>query len=119
MNKEKLKINNIVSALLSMMLKKNATKVYINVENYDELIRIKVTGNMEDFNKEKLEDIRKTLEADRTSEIEEPYWELSDDLDENNLYLLGAMIDKFHLDFDGEFVEMTLVREKNDIVGVD
>ena len=51
MNKEKLKINNIVSALLSMMLKKNATKVYINVDNYDDLIRIKFTGNMENINK--------------------------------------------------------------------
>jgi len=112
MNTERLKMTNIISSILSIMLKRKATKVDIQVENTDIEARINISGNMEGLTKEEVEGFRKKLDNARSMDLEEPYWELSDTLEEENLYLLGVMIDSFHLDFDGEYMHLTLIRKK-------
>lgn len=118
MDTERFKITNIISSVLSIMLKREATKVDIQVENNARETRMTISGNMKNMTEKEIEVLRKKLNNTRAMEIEEPYWELSETLEEENLYLLGIMVDSFHLEFNEEIVHLTLVREKEGPVEV-
>ncbi|MTI68246.1 MAG: hypothetical protein FH753_16825 [Firmicutes bacterium] len=114
MYKEKVRINKIINELLSFLLKENATSIHININDSDNEVKITILGNVKDFNKDKLNKLKRKLIGSRSEGIEELFWELVGDMNINDeLNLLGTMIDESSIDLiNSKCLKICVLRKK-------
>ncbi|MGO1368688.1 MAG: hypothetical protein ACTHVE_00940 [Senegalia sp. (in: firmicutes)] len=106
-------IYNIVCSLTSIMLKKNATNIDLNIDNSGAYIRIEINSKIDDLKKSTIKKFKHFLEIDKDYDIELPLYEgLYDDVHEENLYLIAGIIDKSYVDYDGEYLDIVVEIEK-------
>lgn len=112
-------IYNIVCSLTSIMLKKNATKIDLNIDNSDIYIRIEINAKIDGLKESTIKKFRKFLEIDKNYDIELPLYEgLYDDISEENMYLIAGIIDKSYVDYDGEYLDIVVEIEKEGLTEV-
>ncbi|PAB57052.1 hypothetical protein [Anaeromicrobium sediminis] len=100
MNKEKQKVNGIINEIINFLLEHNATEIRIELSETGNYINIQIDSNLFIKDEKIIKDLKNKLNVDRLQEIEEYYWELIGyKHNPNNLYLVGMMIDKFHIDY--------------------
>lgn len=120
LNRGKHDIYNIVCSLTSIMLKKDATKIDLNIDNNEEYMRIRIVANIKDLKKASIDKLREFLEKDEDYDIPLLLYEgLYDDIEEENIYLIASLIDKSYVNYDGENIEIILVKEKNGLTEVE
>lgn len=113
MNKEKRKINLIINELVTFFIKNNATQINIKINNLEAHTEIQVFGNCSQIKEKEIQQLKKKLSSPRLIENENLYWKLVGDIhSEDELYLLGTMVDKSRVDYDNAIgLKITINRE--------
>lgn len=89
------KICRIVDELVTLFLKEGTTEVDFKVITQKDLAIIRIVDYNTHFDDAFIENLDKTLNKQRQSEIEEYYWQLAGETDQSfELTLISAMVDR-------------------------
>lgn len=112
MPKEKQRMIAIINEVMNFLLNKEIESVYLNIEKDEEMTLINFYCPIEEV--EILHELKEKIGLHRNKEIEELYWGLLGDSNtDDELYLLGNMIDKTGVDYvDSSIVKITLARRR-------
>lgn len=108
-----MRITKIVNELITYFFSIGATNININLEEKDKYFKIFLKCNYSGKDKTKINTILKQLQCEKQTEVEEYYWELagSSDMD-NELTLVGMMIDDAKINIMENTIEITLYKYK-------
>jgi hypothetical protein len=114
MNREEEKVRGIIHELVSYALENGAVSIDIRLSISDEITIIKLGADSLVVSDEKIKSLKTRLQVPRQVEIEEPYWRLvGTGNGDSSLYMVGAMVDKFDLEYAPESgFKVTLYRKK-------
>lgn len=94
MQYEEKKIALIVNELVSILMAKGSKELDIKIRRKDDSTEVTLIDNDCCVSKKLFEDLKQTLKAQRQVELEGYYWQLlGDNEDEDELHLVGAMLD--------------------------
>lgn len=113
MNNTNIKNIKLISELMSFCYKYNASKVNLEVERINNILKITLISHNTILPDNILEELKDTLSCPRCHEIEEYYWSLSgDDITDSELTLIGMMIDNAIIDYNkkDKILNMQLLR---------
>ncbi|WP_425446611.1 hypothetical protein [Dethiothermospora halolimnae] len=112
MDKEKQRIIGMINELITFLLNNKTSSIHINVKENDRETKISICCNINDA--KVLKDLKNKIMSDRSEEVEELYWELLGDTNENDdLYILGSMIDKSNIKYtETNMMKIILIRKK-------
>ncbi|OPJ56800.1 hypothetical protein [Alkalithermobacter paradoxus] len=109
----KKRITKIVDELLTYMFYLGATDISVNVKEEEKFFKISLNCNYNITKKPKIDRLVNALKCSKQEEMEEYYWELAGECDvDNELPLIGMMIDEAEIDFDDNSIEVILYRYK-------
>ncbi len=113
MNHETKKIALIVDEVLTMLLVDGSEKINFDISIKNDRAEINIIQYDTRYNDEYLEIIRNRLDAPRQHEIEEYYWQLTGENEtEDELFIVGALIDESTLKKENGNLYINLVRYK-------
>ena len=93
MRYETKKICKIVDELTTMFLKEDTNEVDFKIIKSPEQTIIRIVDHDTRYSDAQIEHLRKTLNNQRLFEVEEYYWKLAGENEEDELTLVSAMID--------------------------
>jgi len=113
MKNEMKKISKIVEELMDFYLLAGASNLDISLSHKDTGIEITAHSNSVNCTNQEVENLIKLLSLKRQREIEEYSWQLAGSDDTNDeLGLIGMMIDEAHINFSSPILTVKLVRYK-------
>ncbi len=113
MKRETKKVANIAAEISTYFLERQAQEISAKITNCDDKVVIAVIAkHMVDIEKT-VDSIREYLSYPRAYEVEEYYWELTgENENEETLAVVGSMVDEAMLDYNGEEVYLQVTRFK-------
>ena len=113
MNRDIKKISKILDEIITFAFLHGTDKMNISIENQDELYKIHIEANNLDCTDRRVQQLSQLLDTPRQPEVEEYYWELTGECDtDTELCLVGIMVDKAEVKFNGNALTITLYRYK-------
>jgi hypothetical protein len=113
MKHERLKVSKMVAELMNYLFYMGSTYIDIKYQETDEYYEIICKSNFEHDCEKKIEKLNKLLKTSKREEMEEYYWTLTGDSDvANELALVGMMVDKCKVQYEGNDIKITLYRYK-------
>jgi uncharacterized protein YjaG (DUF416 family) len=107
------KICKIVDELTTLLLKEDTNEVDFKIKKTDIDTTIYITDYNTKYQQADVEDLKQCLNVQRQHEVEEYYWQLVGECDnDSELTVIGAMIDKAEIELRDGNLYMVLVREK-------
>ncbi len=114
MRHESKKICRIVDELTTLFLKGDTNEVDFKIRKTDAEVTIYITDYNTHLTDDQIDFLMKTLNVQRQYEVEEYYWQLCGESDdEEELTLIGSMIDKAEIEKKAGHLYMTLVRKNH------
>ena len=113
MTHERKKNIRIVDELISYCYLKGAHHISINLDVDNDIMAFTLKCNITSLTKGDLDYLDTSLTVPRCHEMEEYYWELAGDTEgENELSLVGMMIDDVFIDFTEDILTIKVKRKK-------
>ncbi len=113
MRHETKKICKIVDELTTLLLKDDTDEVDFKIKKDDKKTLIKIIDYNTRYSSDEVEYIRECLSVERQQEVEEYYWQLAGESDNDcELTLVGAMIDDVTITFEKGNLYIDIVRNK-------
>ncbi|SKC84852.1 hypothetical protein [Maledivibacter halophilus] len=110
----KKRIAKIVDELTTYFFSMGATDININLKDEKEFYKISLKCNYKYKGKEKIDKLIKSLKCEKQEGMEEYFWELAGDSDvDTELTLVGMMTDEAEIDYNGNEIEVTLIKYKD------
>ena len=100
----------IISELLSFYMHKGASDVDINLKEEKDKVTICISAIITSTNQEELDRELKLLSTPRQHELESYYWQLSGEDEDNNLSLIGIMIDTVEYKYEKDKLTLVITR---------
>ena len=114
MKHKKQRISKITDEVITYLFSLGASNININIEETHECFKILFKCNYSKGQPERIEKLSKALKSGKQEEIEEYYWGLAGDSDvDDELYLVGMMIDKARVEILEDSLEIELYRYKS------
>lgn len=105
------KTTKIIDEFTSLLIKNGSHEIDIKLKKEDHCTTIYITDYNTSMTEEERERLSEFLNIQRQSEIEEYYWGLMGETsDEDELFLVGSMIDKAELDIKDNNLYIKLIR---------
>jgi hypothetical protein len=102
----------IVDELINFCYKNKCFNMKIDINTIDNLTIISLSADIPDVKQEYLEHISNSLNTPRYHEMEEYYWSLTGDDDENmELNLVGMMVDEAEIKYNNPSLQIILKRK--------
>lgn len=117
MKRNKKKITTIVDELITFFYAVGSANMNIQLSETEEVYQIAIFSDFAPEHLSRVQRLEKYLHHGRAPEIEESYWGLTgmgDMLDENELMLVGAMVDAADIQITNDAVSLKLFRKKNE-----
>lgn len=110
----KKRVAKITDELITYCFSMGAKDINIDVKITKEHYRIHLITNFAKNAKKKVDKLIELLNSPKHEELEEYYWELTGEGDvDNELSLVGMMVDKFVVDHqEDDTIELTLLKKK-------
>lgn len=115
MRHEASKVSRIIDELNSYYLNKGARKINISIEELDDQYKIFFEVCCITCSEEELDELRELLNESRQPEVEAYYWTLTSepsDVENSELSLIGMMVDKAEIAYEGSKLVLKLYRYK-------
>lgn len=107
------RISKILDELITFCFLHGTNNMNISLENHKDYFKIHLESDNIDCNDIRVKQLKEFLDYPRQSEVEEYYWELAGECDsDTELTLVGMMVDKAEVSFDGTSLSITLYRNK-------
>jgi len=107
------KICKIVDELTTLLLRDDTDEVDFKIKKTDSETKIYITDYNTKYKSEDVEDLKSCLNVQRQHEVEEYYWQLVGECDnDSELTVIGAMIDDAVIEIRGENLYLELTRKK-------
>jgi hypothetical protein len=102
----------LIDELMSFCYSHGASKIDISINTVDGVATIILAAEIHNLDPEVIESMTRLLNAPRSHEMEEYFWELTgDDDSDSELTLVGMMTDEAHVDYkDSSCLEIFLKR---------
>ena len=101
----------IINELMTFLHKLGSNNINVTICTEEESTNILLSGEVPNLNKEKLETLVNALNTQRQHEIEEYYWNTLGDYEtDNQLSIIGMMIDKSEVTFNNNILTIKLYR---------
>ena len=95
MQSEIKKITRIINEMTYVLMKKGSIDLEVKVKKNKDLSTIYIVDYNTKYSDEEICELNEVLNIQRQCEVEEFYWELmGDDSHEDELFLVGSMVDK-------------------------
>ncbi|WP_373897173.1 hypothetical protein ACER0A_000385 [Haloimpatiens sp. FM7315] len=103
----------IITELMNFCYKHGGTNFHIDLSTEDKKICICIESEIYDLKDETLESSKNLLNCPRCHEVEQYYWNLTgNDISDNELSLVGMMIDKAEINYDNKTLKILVIREE-------
>ncbi len=103
----------IINELMAYLHKLGAKDINVNFIRNDFTTNINIWGEIINIEQEELDTLNDTLNTDRQHEIEEYYWNLDSEGEENgDLTLLGMMIDTAEISYSNNILSFKICRNE-------
>lgn len=107
------KVSRILDELVTFCLNHGTENMKMSLESQEDCYKIQLEIDTIDCTDKRVKKLKKFLEGPRQTEIEEYYWELAGENDhDDELFLIGAMVDKAEVTFNGNALSIVLYRKK-------
>ena len=107
------RISKILDELITFCFLHGTKDMDISIKNHEDYFKIKINTDTIDCSDEKVIRLKELLDYPRQEEMEEYYWELAGECDfDTELSLVGMMVDKAEVHFEGSSLSITLYRNK-------
>ncbi len=107
----KRRVAKIVEELINYFYKIDVVNIHLDIIDNNEMFTIVFNCEFTCLKKEDIDFLVKNLSCEKQEEIEEYYWELTGESDEE-LSIIGMMIDQFEINVKDNVVELILYRRK-------
>lgn len=105
------KISRIVDELTTLFLKDDTNEVDFSIKRFDDHTLIKIVDYGTHFSDEYIDQLRDIFNAQRQCEVEEYYWQLCGEVDDDEeLTLIGCMVDEAIVEKRGDDLYVELKR---------
>lgn len=105
------KITKIIDEMLTMLLLKGKERIEVKVETEQDKTTIDITEFECDLTQDEIERFNNDLNVQRQHEVEGYYWQLTGEDDtEDELFLVGSMIDEAIVESKNNNLHIRLVR---------
>lgn len=95
MQNEVKKITKLVDEVTSLLMRSGSSDIDIKIKRDGSLSTITIVDHNSSYPNEEIASLNDVLNIQRQCEVEEFYWELmGDDSHEDELFLVGSMVDK-------------------------
>lgn len=95
MQNEIRKLTKLVDEITSFLMRHGSDNISVNIKRDEELSTITIIDYNSAYPDEEISSLNDVLNIQRQCEVEQFYWELmGDDSHEDELFLVGSMIDK-------------------------
>ena len=112
MHNEVQKTSKIIDEITSLLLQRGTTEIDVKLKKDDYCTTIFITDYNTSFNLEEIDTLSEFLNIQRQSEIEEYYWGLMGETsDEDELFLIGSMLDSAILEIKDGNLYIKLIRK--------
>ena len=112
MHNEIQKTTKIIDEFTSLLIKKGTTEIDIKLKKDNDITSIYITDYNTSMNEEEINALNEYLNIQRQSEIEEYYWGLMGETsDEDELFLVGSMLDSAALELRNGNLYIKLIRK--------
>lgn len=112
MHNEIQKTTKIIDEFTSLLIKRGTTEIDIKLKKEDDCTTIFITDYDTSMNEEEINTLSEFLNIQRQSEIEEYYWGLMGETsNEDELFLVGSMLDSAVLEIKNGNLYMKLIRK--------
>lgn len=102
----------IVDELMNFCYKNRCVNMKIDIKTNDNITTITLSAEIPNIKQEDLEYISNSLNTPRYHEMEEYYWSLTGDDDDNmELSLVGMMVDEAEIKYNNPAIEIILKRK--------
>ncbi len=113
MRHETKKICKIVDELTTLLLKDDTDEVDFKIKKEKDQTLIRITDYNTRYSKSDVDYIRECLSVERQQEVEEYYWQLAGESDNDcELTLVGAMIDEVKIEHRNHNLYIEMIRKK-------
>ena len=102
----------IISELLAFYMHRGATDVDINLKEEKDKVTICISALISTINQDEFDSIIKLLNNPRQHELESYYWQLSGEDEDNDLSLVGVMIDNVEYKYEKDTLTLIITRSK-------
>lgn len=110
----KKRVSSIIGELTMFFFSIGATDINIDLKDRESEFVISLRCNYIDGHEEKINKLVRALQFPKGDAIEEYYWGLAGNSDiDSELTLVGMMIDEHHISYDGNTLNLTMIRNKN------
>lgn len=107
------KLSKIVDELITFFFLKKTNKMNIEIEDLKDHYEITMVNDCCELTSEKLEILKSLFNVQRQREVEEYYWRLAGETDdESELSLVGTMIDDATVEYKDNKIIVKLIRYK-------
>jgi len=107
------KVSKILDELITFCFLHGTNNMDISLENTKEHFKIKLVSDNIDCSDARVQKLNDLLNEPRHQEMEEHYWELTGESDhDTELCLVGMMVDKAIVEFNGSSLSIVLYRNK-------
>jgi len=112
MHNEIQKTTKIIDEFTSLLMKKGTTEIDIKLRKDEDCTTIYITDYNTSMNEEEINTLSEFLNFQRQTEIEEYYWGLMGETsDEDELFLVGSMLDSATLEIKNGNLYIELIRK--------
>ena len=95
MQNEIKKLTKLIDEITSLLMRYGSNDIDVNIKRNEELSTITIIDHNSQYPEEEITSLNDVLNIQRQCEVEEFYWELmGDDSHEDELFLVGSMVDK-------------------------
>lgn len=103
----------ILDELITYFNKQGNTEFHIDMKKEDEQHYFCISGFVEHLTQEEVKSLEEVLNMPRQHEIEEYYWQLGGEISfDNELTLVGMMIDKANVTYEDKILTISVIREE-------
>lgn len=112
MKNEVKKITKLVDEVTSLLMRSGSTDIDVHIKRDIDLTTITIIDHNSAYPDDEITSLDDVLNIQRQSEVEEFYWELmGDDSNEDELFLVGSMVDRTTVNKVGEDLHVVMYRE--------
>ncbi len=113
MSYKKEKLMKIMNELVNFCMKINMKDINVDINFSGHIEKISVEGSCINPPLEKLDKLYRILNLPRQEELEELYWTLMGDChEEENLEMIGVMVDRGEVEYKDNILKISVYREK-------
>lgn len=107
------RVSKVADELITYLFSIGATDIDVHIKEKPEHFEISLKSNYKEGENNKIQRMLEALQTPKQEEIEEYYWELAGASDVGTeLPLIGMMIDKTEVNWQQDYLEIVLYRNK-------